>query len=95
MWCHVETSTTLHGTTSQKTNNLQSPQYKNINPAYSYESSEHLSNLQLEYVILKALYFYLMSFDCRTKMIFYWNKNRIILVCINKKQVHWNRKQNL
>jgi len=48
MWCHVETSTSFYGATFQKTRNLYSPQYKNINPAYCYESSKHLSNLQLE-----------------------------------------------
>jgi len=95
MWCHVETSTTFHGATSQKTSNLHSPQYKNINPAYCYESSEHLSNLQLEIYDTRGFVFLISRALTAEQRWFYWNKNRIILVCVNRKQIHWNRKQNL
>jgi len=36
-----------------------------------------------------------MSFDFNTKMIFTEIKKRVVLVCINRKQLHWKRKQNL
>jgi hypothetical protein len=57
MWCHAETSITLHATSSQKTSNLHSPQNRNINPAYCYKPSEHLCNLQLEIFDTRGFFF--------------------------------------